>query len=203
MNKFESWVLKQKVWVHIILSLFTYGLWLIVLLVVYIKKSNTPTTPSIKKVETKPNVIKKPLYEKRFVIDECENYQENIDKIVELEKPNMTLYEGLSTSEMKLCSGEIYEIDGEETPNIILRENKGQTIHYISVCMYHSKYDRYLTIGKIPASEQDHILELFDKNILIWGTFKDGNYKTLDDNDRLKLYKEPVKVQLYIKIYDK
>lgn len=206
MNNFEKWVLKQKIWVHILIALCTYGLWLIVWLVVYLKNkdhSPTPLAPTIKQVESNQNTFKAPLYDKRFVIEECDNYQHNIEDIVELEKPNMNLYEGMSASEMKDCSDEVYEIDGEETPEVILRENKGKVVHYISVCIYHSKYDRYLMVGRIPDAEQEEILNLFDKKVLIWGTFKGGNYKMVDDDGKLKLHKNKVEIELHIKIFDK
>ena len=202
MNSFENFVLKQKVWVHILLSLLTYGIWLIILIVVYVKNSNYPTTSTKNKIETKSNVIKAPLYEKRFVVDDSENYQQNIDKIVELEKQDMTLYEGMTNSEIKECGYEVYEIEGENTPEIILRENKGSSVHYISVQMYHSEFDKYLTIGKIPQSEQEEILKLFDKKIMIWGSFEGGNYK-IEEDGRIKTYKEPVSVRLHIKIVEK
>lgn len=202
MNSFENFVLKQKVWVHILLSLLTYGIWLIILIVVYVKNSNYPTTSTNNKIETKSNVIKAPLYEKRFVVDDSESYQQNIDKIVELEKQDMTLYEGMTNSEIKECGYEVYEIEGESTPEIILRENKGSSVHYISVQMYHSEFDKYLTIGKIPQSEQEEILKLFDKKIMIWGSFEGGNYK-IEEDGRIKTYKEPVSVRLHIKIVEK
>ena len=201
MNSFENFVLKQKVWVHILLSLLTYGIWLIILIVVYVKNSNYPTTSTKNKIETKSNVIKAPLYEKRFVVDDSESYQQNIDKIVELEKQDMTLYEGMTNSEIKECGYEVYEIEGESTPEIILRENKGSSVHYISVQMYHSEFDKYLTIGKIPQSEQEEILKLFDKKIMIWGRFGGGNYK-IEEDGRIKTYKEPVSVRLHIKIVE-
>lgn len=205
MNKFENWVLSQKVWVHVVLSLFTYGLWLIVLLVVYVKNSNTKKdhtpTPSVVQVEPKQNTIKAPLYEKSFEVDDSKNYQDNINKIVELEKQDMTLYEGMTTSEIKECGYEVYEIEGESTPEIILRENKGSSVHYIAVQMYHSEFDRYLTIGKIPQAEQDEILKLFDKKVLIWGSFVGGAYK-IEEDGRIKTHKEPVSVKLHIKIVE-
>lgn len=214
MNKFEKWILNQKVWVNILIGLFTYGIWWLIWLFFILKKEFTSKPPTITKVEPtieskevsnedhKQNTIKAPLYEKRFTLEGCDSFQDNIKKIVELEKPNLELYEGMTTKEIKECNYDVYEVEGEETPEVILRENKGKTVHYINVCIYHSGFDRYLTVGRIPEKEQEEILKYFDKNVMLWGSFAGGKYKYYDD-ESIKTLTEDYSIVLHVKITDK
>lgn len=148
------------------------------------------------------------LLEKEVEIDECNIYKDNITRIIDVSKEDIELYDGLSNKEIKeeLESyidriDEIGEIEDQGTPDIKLFFNETKTLKYISVKMYHKEFDKFLTVGKVPKDLEKQIIPLLDKNILIWGSFIGGKFKTLED-DKIKTIKKPISIKVLVKIFD-
>jgi len=170
--------------------------------------SNETITKNNKDETIENNIEKKDdnlLYEMSFKIDECELYKDNINKIISVSKEDIELYDGLSNKEIRekleYFVDEIGEIDSQETPDIKLFLNEAKTTKYISIKMYHKDFDKYLTIGKIPKEFEAQIIPFLNKNILIWGSFIGGKFKTLDD-DKIKTIQKPISIELRIKIFN-
>lgn len=208
MNDIRNWILKKRsIWFHIIVGLLTYGIWIcIYIFAKYLWKptNETNSNPTQQKntYSYEKVAFKAPLYDENFEIEETHNYAENINKILEIEKEYMDLYQGMTNKEIKEDGSEVGEIEFQQTPKIILRHNKLANGEYISVCMYHSEFDKYLTVGKIPQDKVKELLSYFDESLVIKGTWFGGTMKYVDDEYKLKTRKEPIRIGLNIKVYE-
>ena len=198
--KIEEKILNWDKWIHVVLALFTYFIWLIILLVIYIDLKNNKNIIANNDIQS----VKK-YYENEFIIDGCEDYIDNIEKIIKIEKANgsIDLYDGMNSKDIKECGYDVGEIDEQETPDVKLNYYEGSTKKYIGVSIYHSEFDKYLKVGNIPASEFDKIKPYLDKKILIWGSFKGGTFKTVNNDNKIEKYKKPIEIKLTIKIFER
>lgn len=192
-------ILNLPVWLHVVLTIITSFLWLIVVAIAYFTKDKEVANATI---EEKP--VKKPIYEIEFYINSYDTYQDNIEEIVEYEKEhdNIDLYDGMTTTEIKECGYDVGEIEDQSTPKIQLKPQNTSTHNYISVGMYHEGFDKYLKIGNVPEKYYNDIIQYIDKNILIWGSYKGGTFKTVNNEGKLEKYEKPISVKLLIKVFE-
>lgn len=200
MNKFEEFMLKKRpVWLHVILTIITYYIWIIVYLIVkaIVKSKQKTNSPVVN--NNKPK--NKTLYSKIMMID-CSTYIDKINKIINDENFEFEKYEGMANKEILECGYDVGEIDGIETPKIILEHQVTQTLDYFNVCMYYEKIDKFVKIGEIPKEETEEIKRYFDKKIITWGYFKGGKFKT-DNCGKIETYEQDIQIDLLVNIYEK
>lgn len=200
MNKFEKWFTSQKIWVHILLVCVTNGIWLIVWLLVKLRVSYY-------------NYYKVPpklLYEYEFLVKDSDKFQKSIDEIYEFQKKKFPLYKGMSTDEIKKCGKKVYEADGVKLDfaNICGEHKDGDFIYHDIVKGGYFTEEKKLVefeIGKPSKSVVDEMNKHKDeaKGRRITAEFTDGNYKMVDSNNKVKLYKQPLKVKVKVEMYDK
>lgn len=193
MNKFEKWVSSQKAWVHILLAFLTYGIWLIVWIVVDVRVyNNTPAQVR---------------FEKEFILEDCDKYQENINELIDIEKENHALFKGMSTDEIKKYGKKVYEADGLELtwPSFNEEWSKETHLKHCVVTAKNKKEDKHVVIGIMPNSEYNEIYSYSNCSGKreIHAVIKNGNYKLVDKDGKVKLHKQPAKVKVTFKLYDK
>lgn len=202
MNKFEKWFTSQQIWVHILLVFITSGIWLAVWLLVKMRVgyyNNYVVPPKL-------------LHEFEFTVEGSNKFQKNIDEIFESQKDKFPLYKGMSTDEIKKSKKKVYEADGVQLPFAYIstkREFKNEEFVYHDIVKagYHTENKKIveLEIGKVPKSAIDKLNKYKDqtKGRRFVAEFIEGNYKMVDSNNKVKLYKQPLKVKVKVKLYDK
>lgn len=193
MNKFEKWASSQKVWVHLLLVIATYGIWLIVWIIVANKKYNA--TPA----EVR--------FEKEFYLEDCDKYIQNINEILDIEKNNYTPFKGMKPEEIKKYGKKVYEADGFELPwpSINYEWSKEDHMKHSIMQSRNKKEDKHVNIGLIPDSVYGEIDSYRNWNVKreIHAIIKNGNYKMVDKDGKVKLHKQTPKIKVIYKIYDK
>ncbi len=201
MNSFEKWFTTKETWVHILLTFLTSGIWLVIWLIVKLRVAyyNRYIAPA--------NV----LYEFEFIVEGSNKYQKNIDEIYKIQKEKFQLYNGMSTDDIKKSKKKVYESEGVKLDFAYIKTNSesknGETIyHSIMIGGYKNEKERVeFEIGKVPKSASDEINRYKNetKARTFDAEFIEGNYKMVDSNNKVKLYKQPLKVKVKVKLYDK
>ena len=183
LNNFEKWVINQKLWVTILLVIFTYFIWLFIYL--YCKYKEKSIIENIKENST----IQETQSEQEKQSSKFECILENVNKydchsligtllyFKLLDKND--LYDGYSDNEIKDYGFKVYECNDCTLPCEIKWDEKSG-IYKIVYNEHSSDY----CFGNIPKEYNKKINDIINyKNITYGGiSFKNGYYKKYDEN---------------------
>ena len=113
----------------------------------------------------------------------------------------------MSAEEIKKNGKKVYEADGFELPwpSLDRQWSKETHLQYFQVTARNNKENKHIVIGKLP-DEAFYEIDAYKS----WSTkrelhaiIKNGNYKMVDKDGKVKLHKQTPKIKFTFKIYDK
>lgn len=217
--EYENKILKWKPWIHIVLCIFTYFLWLIFLLIIYIDCNNSnkesakkTTNSSIENCDNK----KEPIISVYFKVAGVtfENRQKIIKQIVNENKEIMFYepYHGMTNKEIINDGNKIYEINDLSVNSLRLEPTTFKNEDAIEVYITDNENKEYM-VGYVPKNKIKEVQEFFlmynehhEYQLKPEAYFTGGKYKIGEFNDYgeevIKIYKNYYGINIKLELYE-
>ena len=216
--EYENKILKWKPWIHIVLGLFTYFLWFIVLLIIYIDyNGNKGSTKKIinSNIENCNNK-KEPILSVYFKVAGVtfENRQKIIKKIVNKNKNTIfhKPYYGMTNKEIIDDGNEIYEINKLSVNSLRLEPTTFKNEDAIEVYITDNEKNEHM-VGYVPKhkiKEVQEFLMMYNEHpeyqLNPEAYFTGGKYKVGEFNDDgeevIKIYENYYGINIKLELYE-
>lgn len=204
-------ILNLPIWLHVILTIITSFLWLIVVAIAYFTKDKEVANATI------DNNKKEPVEAIYFNVAGItfENRQNIIQDIINDAKETMSidLYDGMTSKEILECGYEVYEISDLKLSSIRLNptEYKNQDAVEIYITDFNKKEHM---IGYVPKDKVEEVLD-FMENIekhpeytlkadayITGGKYKNAEYDLEKDKDVLITDKRNYGINIKLELFE-
>lgn len=189
----EQKILKWNYWIHGLLIIFTYFLWIIVL--IYINQDVKKKKVIINRIkQDKTNKEKAKIkYKNSFKVSGTSFHQKELAKIAKngLSSGYIEAYEGQTDTEIKKEQLYIGQIADTDIMDIKLIPYKYEEKDAIKV-LVNDYLDNYIEIGNIPEKEVNTLLPLLNENYIVNSNayFVGGKYKEYDPYEEKVITKD-------------